>query len=182
MIRIYVKRGDITELETDAIVNSVNNDLILGSGVSGAIRRVGGQVIQDECNSLGSIPLGEAVVTGAGALKAKCVIHAAGIPLGLWADAISIRSSTRNALIRAEERKVKHIAFPAIGTGVGAFPVDKCAGIMLDELHTVLKRGNTSLETVTYIIMDEKHFEIFCEEVEVLKHHFEGLAEITVVK
>lgn len=181
MMKIFIKRGDVTEMEVDVIVNSANNDLIMGSGVSGAIRRVGGQIIQEECNKIGTIPLGEAAVTTAGALKAKHIIHAACIPLGIWADARTIRSAVKSTLQKAAELKAKSIALPALGTGVGAFPIDKCAGIMLDEIHTLIQSGQTLLETVTFVLLEEKHFAIFCEEVENLKKHFEGLAEIVIV-
>ncbi len=155
-------RGDITTVDAEAIVNSANNDLVLGGGVSGAIRRVAGPEVQEECHRIGTVPLGESVVTSAGLLKAKWIIHAAVNPLGLWADAKSVRNATRNALKRAEERKVKSLAFPAIGTGAGALPVERCADILLDE---VLKHcsGETGLEEVMFVLYDEKPFGIFEE-------------------
>lgn len=160
--KIEILHGDITTLEVDVLVNSVNNDLILGGGVSGAIRRVGGPAIQEECNKIGTVPLGEVAVTGAGDLKAKFVFHAAIQPLGLWADGNSIRKSVRNCFKRAIERQVKSIAFPAIGTGTGGFPVDKSAEIIADECVAASK-AETPLERVIVSILDDKYFAMIAE-------------------
>src|SRR5882672_5203743 len=104
--QIRILQGDITALEADAVINSSNNDLIMGAGVSGALRRIGGPSIQEECHAIGTIPLGEAVVTTGGSLKCKYVIHAATNPLGLWASAKWIRLALKNALKRAVEKEV----------------------------------------------------------------------------
>ena len=111
--------GDITQAQVDAVVNAANTDLLLGAGVAGAIRRAGGPAIQEECNRLGPIPLGEAALTGGGQLTAHYVIHAAGMQLGSGVTADSCRLATLNSLRRAGEKQLKSIAFPAIGTGVG---------------------------------------------------------------
>ena len=131
--RIIIQRGDLTEMETDAIVNAANNDLRLGGGVAGAIRRKGGDTIQRECNEIGSIPVGSAAITGGGDLKARYVIHAASMQLGGTTSAKDLRSSTAIALKIASERKLKTIAFPAVGTGIAGFPVRECAEIMMEE-------------------------------------------------
>ena len=162
--KIALSTGNIAEVEADAIVNSANNDLILGGGVAGAIRKAGGESIQGELNRIGTIPLGEAVVTGPGQLKARLVIHAAGVSLGLWATKENVRVATRNALLRTEERKCKSVAFPAIGTGIGAFSVDRCAEIMLEEVLAHLKKGS-GLEKVLFVLFDEKTFKAFEEKV-----------------
>lgn len=156
--------GDITTVDAEAIVNSANNDLVLGGGVSGAIRRVAGPDVQEECHRIGTIPLGEAVVTSGGNLKAKWIIHAAVNPLGLWADPKSVRNAAKNALKRAEERKVKTLAFPAIGTGAGALPVERCAEILIDEVTRHCASPETSLEEVMFVLFDEKPFAIFEEK------------------
>src|ERR1700690_3536149 len=96
--KIVIQPGDLTEMETDAIVNAANNDLLLGGGVAGAIRRKGGETIQRECNEIGSIPVGGAAITGAGNLKARFVIHAASMQLGGSTSAKDLRSSTAIAL------------------------------------------------------------------------------------
>jgi O-acetyl-ADP-ribose deacetylase len=159
--RIQIQQGDITEMEVDAIVNAANNDLILGAGVAGAILRKGGESIQQECNEIGSIPLGYAAITGAGRLKARCVIHAASMGLGgERTTAKSLRTSTAHSLRLAAERKLTSIAFPAIGTGVSGFPADECAQIMLTETAQHLK-GDTSVETVYFVLFDDRSRETF---------------------
>jgi O-acetyl-ADP-ribose deacetylase len=159
--RIQIQQGDITEMEVDAIVNAANNDLMLGAGVAGAILRKGGDSIQKECNEIGSIPLGYAAITAAGKLKARYVIHAASMGLGgERTTAKSLRTSIVHSLRLAAERKLRSIAFPAVGTGVSGFPVDECAQIMLTEAVQHLK-GGTSLETVHFVLFDERSRETF---------------------
>jgi O-acetyl-ADP-ribose deacetylase (regulator of RNase III) len=156
-------RGDITTADAEAIVNGINNDLVLGGGVSGAIRRVAGPAVQEECFKIGTVPLGTAVVTTGGQLKAQWIIHAAVSPLGLWADAKSVRNATRSALKKADEKKVKRLAFPAIGTGAGALPVERCADILIEEVMKHCADDQTSLEEVMFVLYDEKPFAIFEE-------------------
>jgi O-acetyl-ADP-ribose deacetylase len=154
--RIQIQQGDITEMEVDAIVNAANNDLMLGAGVAGAILRKGGASIQQECNEIGSIPLGYAAITGAGRLKARYVIHAASMGLGGEpTTAKSLRTSMAHSLRLTVDRKLKTIAFPAVGTGVSGFPMDECAQIMLTEAAQHLQ-GETSLETVYFVLFDER--------------------------
>ena len=160
---IVLKKGDITELDVDAVVNAANTELILGGGVAGAISRVGGPAIQEECNKIGIIPLGEAAVTSGGNLKAKFVIHAASMSLGTWANEKAVRSSVTKSLLRATERKLKSIAFPAIGAGVGAFPIDKCAKVMFEEALKHAKTA-TSLENIYFVLYDDKSYLAFEEK------------------
>ncbi len=152
--RIIIQQGDLTEKDTDAIVNAANNDLILGGGVAGAIRRKGGEEIQRECDEIGSIPVGYAAITTGGKLKARFVIHAASMELGGKTTADSLRRSTAHCLKIANERGLKSIAFPAVGTGIAGFPLNECAEIMLREAAQHL-RGETSLETVHFVLFDE---------------------------
>jgi O-acetyl-ADP-ribose deacetylase (regulator of RNase III) len=152
--RIQIQQGDITEMDVDAIVNAANNDLVLGAGVAGAIFRKGGESIQTECNKIGSIPIGYAAITGGGKLKARYVIHAAS--MGLGGERITsktLRTSTAHSLRLAADRKLKSIAFPAVGTGVSGFPMEECAQIMLGEAIAHLK-SETSLETVYFVLFD----------------------------
>ena len=159
--RIRIQQGDITEMDVDAIVNAANNDLILGAGVAGAIHRKGGDSIQKECNEIGSIPIGYAAITGGGRLKARYVIHAASMGLAdARTTAKSLRTSTAHSLRLAAERKLKTIAFPAVGTGVSGFPMDECAQIMLDEAIQHLK-GETSLETIYFVLFDSRARDTF---------------------
>jgi len=159
--RIVIQQGDITEMDTDAIVNAANNDLLLGSGVAGAIARKGGESIQKECNEIGSIPIGYAAITGGGKLKARYVIHAASMGLGgEGTTAKSLRTSTAHSLRLAADRNLKSIAFPAVGTGVSGFPVEECAQIMLGEAAEHWK-GETSLETIYFVLFDENARDTF---------------------
>lgn len=164
--RIVIILGDITDMEVDAVVNAANTDLILGSGVAGAIRKKGGPSIQHECDRLGPVPLGEAAITGAGNLKAKYVIHAAGMHPGGSVSRRSLLDATKNSLIRADEKGVGTIAFPAIGTGVGGFPLDECAQIMIDTVSAHLEMENTAVEKVFFVLFDELSYGIFKEALE----------------
>ena len=153
--RIRIQQGDITDMDVDAIVNAANNDLVLGAGVAGAILRKGGSSIQEECDEIGSIPVGYAAITGAGKLKARYVIHAASMGLGdLPTTSKTLRTSTAHSLRLAAERGLKTIAFPAVGTGVSGFPMNECAQIMLGEAAQHL-RTETSLETIHFVLFDD---------------------------
>lgn len=134
MARIQVAQGDITEFAGDAIVNAANNQLILGSGVAGAIRRRGGPSIQEECDRHGPIRVGEAALTGAGQLPVRKVIHAA--VLGDQPATLdTVRSATQAALRLALEHRLHRLAFPLLGTGVGGLGVPQVVEVMLDELE-----------------------------------------------
>ena len=159
---IHLSVGDLTESDADAIVNAANNDLILGGGVAGAIRRKGGEAIQRECGEIGSIPIGGAAITGAGKLKARHVIHAASMRLGGSASAQAIRSSTAHSLRIAREKKLTSIAFPAIGSGMAGFPLRECAEIMLHETAKHLS-GATSLKCVDFVLFDAAALKTFQE-------------------
>jgi O-acetyl-ADP-ribose deacetylase (regulator of RNase III) len=152
--KIVIQQGDLTEMDTDAIVNAANNDLILGGGVAGAIRRKGGEEIQRECDAIGSIPIGYAAITTGGKLKARFVIHAASMALGGTTSVEALRNSTSHSLRIARERGLKSIAFPAVGTGIAGFPLKECAEIMLREAAAHL-RGESSLETIYFVLFDE---------------------------
>jgi O-acetyl-ADP-ribose deacetylase (regulator of RNase III) len=160
--QIYLSVGDLTESDADAIVNAANNDLILGGGVAGAIRRKGGETIQRQCSEIGSIPIGGAAITGGGNLKARYVIHAASMQLGGSATAQALRSSTSHSLRIASEKKLMSIAFPAIGTGIAGFPLRDCAEIMLRETVKHLS-GATSLKRVDFVLYDAAALKVFQE-------------------
>jgi len=164
--KIILTQGDITELSTDAIVNAANEDLILGGGVAGAIRKKGGPSIQEECNKIGRTNVGEAVVTGAGNLKAKYVIHAVGPRYGEGNEDEKLRNATWNSLLRATEKGCKSIAFPAISTGIFGFPKDRCASIMLKTAQEFLKQQETSLEEVVFCLYSKEDLEIFEKTLE----------------
>src|SRR5271154_4044500 len=158
--KIVLLQGDLTEMDVDAIVNAANNDLQLGGGVAGAIRRKGGDAIQRECDAIGSIPIGGAAITAGGKLRARFVIHAASMQLGGETTARALRSSTAHALRIASERGLRSIAFPAVGTGIAGFPVSDCAQIMLREVAEHLKKP-TSIEKVYFVLFDVRALEAF---------------------
>jgi O-acetyl-ADP-ribose deacetylase len=161
--QIILLQGDLTEMDVDAIVNAANNALQLGGGVAGAIRRKGGDAIQSECDAIGSIPIGGAAITTGGKLRARYVIHAASMQLGGETTARALRSSTAHSLRIAAERKLRSIAFPAVGTGIAGFPLSECAEIMLHEVAEFLK-NSTSLEKIYFVLFDERALAVF-EEV-----------------
>jgi O-acetyl-ADP-ribose deacetylase len=161
---IQLIQGDITEQETDAIVNAANKDLILGAGVAGAIRRKGGPQIQIECDLIGGTFVGGAVITTGGKLKAKHVIHAVGPRLGEGNEDEKLRDATLNSLKLADEKGLQSIAFPAVSTGVFGFPIDRCAHIMLTATLNYLQ-GPTHLNKVVFCLFDKEAFSAFSKEL-----------------
>ena len=173
-MRIEIRQGDITEQhDVDAIVNAANTELVLGSGVAGAIHRKGGDIIDEEGQRQAPIPLGEAAVTTAGRMPYKCVIHAAAMGYtkedaavpkkpGTGTSAAIIRDSTLNSLRRAEERQLKALAFPALGTGVARFPVDECAEVMIGAAREyAAAHADSSIELVVFVLFTESDYRIF---------------------
>ena len=156
--------GDITDLEVDAIVNAANEELVLGSGVAGSILDKGGDSIQRECTRIGGTPVGTAVMTGAGDLLAKRVIHAVGPKMGEGDEDRKLSSAVRSALALADRHGLKSIALPAISTGIFGFPVDRCARILLTEVHRYLQ-GGTKLERVSVCLCGEDIFADFRKEL-----------------
>lgn len=163
MDKLEIIKGDITDLEVDAIVNAANTELILGSGVAGAIRKKGGDLIQKECSDIGPIALGQSVVTGSGNLKSNYVIHAAGMKLGGTVNETSLRNATLSSLKEADKIGLKTIAFPAIGTGVGGLSLYKCSRIMIDTVTDYLEKPNKNIKKVLFVLFDDKAFNIFSE-------------------
>ncbi|MDP6778124.1 MAG: macro domain-containing protein [Candidatus Latescibacteria bacterium] len=153
-------QGDIADLEVDAIVNAANNALWMGAGVAGAIKRKGGAAIEEEAVAQGPIAVGEAVVTSGGALKARHVVHAAGMGQDLKTDADKVAASTRNSLLRAEEKGIRSIAFPAIGTGVGGLSVHLCAKTMVDVVVDHLL-STDAFDQVHFALFDEATYTAF---------------------
>ncbi len=161
---IEVVQGDITEMETDAIVNAANAALQMGGGVAGAIRRKGGPSIQEECNRIGGTFVGGAAITTGGKLKTKHVIHAVGPRYGEGDEDRKLRSATLNSLKLADKHSLKSIAFPAVSAGIFGFPKDRCARIMLSTTVEHLKVA-TSLERVIFCLYDAETLHIFEEEL-----------------
>lgn len=146
--------GDLVEQDVEAIVNAANNDLQLGGGVAGAIRRAGGPSIQDECDTHGPIRVGEAAITGAGRMRARFVIHAASMSLGGRTTRPSLMSSMDAVFRLAHAHEVKTIAVPAVGTGIAGFPIDECARVMAECLSAALSRGWQASE-VRFVLFGE---------------------------
>jgi len=160
MARILLAEGDITAAEVDAIVNAANTQLQLGAGVAGAIARRGGPAIQAECDAHGPVPLGGVALTGGGSLPAKHVIHAAAMELGGQVGEASLRAATRASLALAAAHGFRTLAFPALGTGVGGFPMQRCAEVMLEEARRHLE-GPTSLAEVRFVLFGEPAYRVF---------------------
>lgn len=158
--RIRIVEGDITAQQVDAIVNAANGALRLGAGVAGAIREKGGPAIQQECDAIGPIRVGEAAATGAGQLPARYVIHAAGMEFGGRADAESVRASARRSLELAREKGCRSIAIPALGAGIGGLSMQRCAEILLEEAHRHLE-GGTCLEEIRFVLFGEPSYRVF---------------------
>jgi O-acetyl-ADP-ribose deacetylase (regulator of RNase III) len=157
-------QGDITEMETDAIVNAANAQLFLGGGVAGAIRRKGGDSIQEECTRIGGTHVGGAVITTGGNLKAKHVIHAVGPRMGEGDEDRKLKDATLNSLKIADQHHLQSISFPAISTGIFGYPLDRCAQIMLSTAIEYL-RGETGLRRVVFCLYGEESYSGFADEL-----------------
>ncbi len=153
-------RGDITELDVDAFVYYARHDLTLGSGFGTAISQRGGPAIQKELSQLGPLETGQAVATGAGKLKAGCIIHAVGPRFNEADTAGKLRRTVLAALTVAEEKGVKRIALPPMGAGFYAVPLDLCARVMVETFQEYLQ-GRTGIEEVVLCVMDQREFAPF---------------------
>lgn len=162
---IKLLQGDITELNTDVIVNAANAQLILGGGVAGAIKKKGGPSIQEECSKIGRTFVGGAVITTGGNLKAKYVIHAVGPRMGEGNEDEKLRNAVLNSLRIMDERKLQTIAFPAISTGIFGYPIKKCAQIMCSTVSQYLSGNNTQIKEVIFCLYIHSDFEIFEKEL-----------------
>lgn len=157
---VMIVSGDIVDQDVDAIVNAANNDLQLGGGVAGAIRRAGGPSIQRECDAHGPVKVGGAAITGGGNLRARHVIHAASMSLGGRTSRASLASSMDEVFRLARDANVKTIAIPAVGTGIAAFPVEKCAEVMAERLNRALVSGWQPQE-VRFVLYGEDAKRVF---------------------
>ena len=156
--------GDITDLDVEAIVNAANENLILGGGVAGTIKRRGGPSVQEECRRIGSTPTGTAVITGAGKMKFKHVIHAVGPKMGEGDEDRKLSSAVRSSLALADRHGLKSVAIPAISTGNFGYPIERCARILLTEVHRYLQ-GGTKLQRVVVCLYDEATWKLFAREL-----------------
>jgi O-acetyl-ADP-ribose deacetylase (regulator of RNase III) len=163
-VTVELVQGDITELETDAIVNAANSHLILGAGVAGAIRRKGGPSIQEECYAIGYCEVGDAVITGGGNLKARHVIHSVGPRMGEGSEAGKLANAVRASLNLAEQNGLHSIAFPAISTGVFGYPLEGCAEVMLRVIGDYTFEDLHNLQRIVVCLYDEHAFAVFASE------------------
>ncbi|UCG52455.1 MAG: O-acetyl-ADP-ribose deacetylase [Candidatus Latescibacterota bacterium] len=165
--RIVTVRGDITQQDTDAIVNAANSTLMGGGGVDGAIHRAGGAKILEECkeiiDEIGSCPTGEAVITTGGNLKAKYVVHTVG-PVwhgGTQGEPDLLANAYRNSLAAARPKGVRTISFPSISTGAYRYPVAKAAEIALKTVVEVVKQ--TPFDEVRFVLFSEEDFKTYSD-------------------
>lgn len=152
-MRLEVVEGDIATLEVDAVANAANDQLWMGAGVAGALKRAGGEEIEREAVAKGPIPLGSAVATGAGRLPARHVLHGAVMGQDLRTNADLVRGTTKSCLALAEELGAHSLALPAFGTGVGGFPLPQCAEIMVDVARSY---ETGSLERVVFAVYGDE--------------------------
>lgn len=172
-VRLEVKQGDITGEEVDAVVNAANSGLKMGGGVAAALKRKGGEEIEREALGKGPVPVGEAVVTSAGKLPAKHVIHAAVMGMDFATDAEKIRRAARNSFLKAVESGFSSLAFPALGCGTGRFPPEKAAQIMFEEAAAFFY---SPLKDVRFVLFDAGTYAKFAAAAE---KHLAGLAAKT---
>jgi O-acetyl-ADP-ribose deacetylase (regulator of RNase III) len=157
-VDLEVVEGDIAALEVDAIANAANDRLWMGAGVAGAIKRAGGEAIEQEAVAKGPIPVGTAVATAAGRLSARYVLHGAVMGQDLRTNADLVARTTTSCLELADELGCRSLALPAFGTGVGGFPVDECARIMIAEAR---RFEPAKLERVVFAVFGEDSEQVF---------------------
>ncbi|MFB3853146.1 MAG: macro domain-containing protein [Vicinamibacterales bacterium] len=150
---VRVTRGDITELDVDAIVHDARSDMLLAAGYGGAIAVRGGSAVKEQARNLAPVPAGEAVVTTGGKLKAKFVIHAVGPKFREEGEEAKLRSATISALKRAVEAGASTLGLPPLGTGFYGMPVDLCAAVMVEAVAEYLRTANR-LSEITFCVRD----------------------------
>lgn len=159
---VSLQQGDIARVAVDAVVNAANSQLWMGAGVAGALKRHGGEAIERDAMAQGPIAVGQTVLTGAGTLPAVHVIHAAVMGPDLRTSAEAIGEATRSALRLADSRGLQSIAFPALGTGVGGFPLAECAKIMIATVAAEGRRPG-SLARVLFVLFDQPAYSAFAD-------------------
>lgn len=169
---VRLVRDDITELDVDAFVFYASSDLALGSGFGGAISVRGGPSIQKELNELAPVQTGQAVVSGAGNLKAAQIIHAVGPRFNEEDTEGKLRTTVVHSLKAAEEQGVKHLALPAMGAGFYAVPLELCARVMIGAIKSYLE-GDTCIEEVVLCVIDQREYAPFESQLASL-HRQEG--------
>lgn len=161
---LKIIKGDITELEVDAIVNPAKIKLLMGTGLAEAIRKKGGQAIEDEAVKKGPLEVGQAIETKAGSLKAKYVIHTVTMNRDYETDEIIIRDACRNSIEVAKRLQLNSIAFPALGCGVGGFVAKAAAKIMSQEVLRHAKYDPSPLKEISFVLNEDEIFNVFNKE------------------
>ena len=162
---VRLVQGDITERDTDAIVNAANSHLQHGGGLAGAIVRKGGQIIQDESDKIGFTPVGHTAITSAGRLKTKFVIHAVGPRMGEGDEENKLKNAVLNSLLLASQKGLRSVSMPAISSGIFGFPKDRCAKILVGESVAFLKKqAESGLEIIEFCIYDDLTLGYFKKE------------------
>ncbi|MBU8933692.1 MAG: macro domain-containing protein [candidate division Zixibacteria bacterium] len=161
-------KGDIIDLDIEAVVYYAQHDLNLGSGFGTAISIRGGPEVQKELKELGSLKTTEAVVTGAGEMKAKHIIHAVGPRFQEEGLENKLKATIDNALKQAEGKGIKAIVFPPMGTGFYGVPLDMCARVLLGSISDHLA-GKTSLREVTVCLLDNREYKPFQAQIASMK-------------
>jgi O-acetyl-ADP-ribose deacetylase (regulator of RNase III) len=162
---IRLVNGDITERNTDVIVNAANSQLKHGGGVAAVIVRKGGEIIQRESEKIGFVPVGSVAITTAGKLPFKAVIHAVGPRMGEGNEDVKLRSAIQNCLLLASQKNFKSISIPAISSGIFGFPKRLCAKILLEESKKFLEENkNTSINNIEFCIIDAQTLDCFKSE------------------
>ncbi|MDD3627935.1 MAG: macro domain-containing protein [bacterium] len=159
--KLQIVQGDLTEEDTDAIVNAANSHLSHGGGVAGAIVRKGGYVIQEESNKKSPIPTGKATFTSGGNLKSKYVIHAVGPVYGEGDEDRKLLSAINSSLKVAEDLNISSVSFPAVSSGIFGFPKERCAEIFINALDEYLLNKETCINLIRLCNIDAKTVEIF---------------------
>ncbi|MCX5807559.1 MAG: macro domain-containing protein [Proteobacteria bacterium] len=167
--KVRIINGDLTQSDVDAIVNAANSHLQHGGGVAGAIVRKGGQVIQEESDKIGYVPVGKCALTTGGSLKAKYVIHTVGPRWGEGDEENKLKNAVKNTLTLASEKGFKTISMPAISAGIFGFPKERCARIIINEVTEFVKYKETSLEEIDICLMDDEIIKFFETELERLE-------------
>ncbi len=161
---LSLEQGDITQQDTEAIVNAANKSLKGGGGVDGAIHRAGGPQILKECIQIGGCETGEAVITGGGNLKAQYVIHTVG-PVyrdGLHREPELLENAYRNSLNLASSKRIKSIAFPSISTGAYRYPLEDASEIALKTSINYLK-AHSDIEMIRFILFGQSALKVYSD-------------------
>lgn len=168
-VRLALVQGDITKQETEAIVNAANSRLAGGGGVDGAIHRVGGPAIAEECRRIGGCPTGKAVITSGGNLKARYVIHAVG-PIyrdGNHGEPELLRSAYWESLQVAQERRITSLSFPSLSTGAYGYPIREASRIALQAVLDFIKgHPQSSLREIVFVLFTPQDLQVYTESLQ----------------